>query len=198
MVLVNRTAQTVPAAIAHLLDEHVEGYRRFDALEAAVAAARLDDAGALTAALAEAEEALGYLAGALEIHIAKEEGPLFPRLKAALPPGDRLIDEMVAEHDLIRIKGDDLRAVLDGLLGGHDDVLVDLATVRERLASLSPSGPRLTRELGELEAAVHALVEKARVHFENEEELVFPLAPVLLDVAALDAIMVEIAAIDAI
>jgi iron-sulfur cluster repair protein YtfE (RIC family) len=197
MVLVNRTAQAVPAAIAHLLEEHADGYRHFDTLEAAVAAVRPDDTAAIAGALAEAEEALGYLAGALEIHIAKEEGPLFPRIKAAMPPGDRLIDEMIAEHDLIRMKGDELRAVIDDLLGGHDDLLLDLSTVRERLAAVGAATPRLARELAELESAVHAVVEKARVHFQNEEELVFPLAPRLLDPAALAAIMAEMTAIDA-
>lgn len=197
MLFVKPTTQTVPAAIAHLLDEHADGYRRFDALEAALAAARFGDAELIAVALVAAEAGLGYLSGALEIHIAKEEGPLFPRIKAAMPPGDRLIDEMIAEHDLIRMKGDDFRAVIDELLGAHDDVLLDLAALRERLAALNAPGPRLEHELHQLGGAVRSLVEKARVHFQNEEELVFPLAPRLLDSATLAAIMEEMAAIDA-
>jgi len=40
------------------------------------------------------------------------------------------------------------------------------------------------------------VVEKAEVHFENEEELVFPLAAQLLDAVTLDRIEAEITALD--
>ena len=48
----------------------------------------------------------------------------------------------------------------------------------------------------EFAAAVHGVVEKAEVHFENEEELVFPLAAQLLDAVTLDCIEAEITALD--
>ena len=40
-------------------------------------------------------------------------------------------------------------------------------------------------------ANAESVVEKAEVHFDNEEELVFPLAPRLLDAATLDRIAAE-------
>jgi len=40
------------------------------------------------------------------------------------------------------------------------------------------------------------VVEKAEVHFENEEELVFPLAAQLPDAVTLDRIEAEITALD--
>src|SRR5581483_11664514 len=110
----------VPPAILHLLAEHAAARRQLAALQDAVAAAPPDESAA-TRALQHIEAALAYLDAGLELHIAKEEGPLFPLLKAALPAGDRLIDEMVAEHDLIRIKREEARRLLDQILDGAHD-----------------------------------------------------------------------------
>ncbi len=163
---------------------------QFDAFQQAMLAAEPGQPASLAAAFDATWCTLAYLESALELHIAKEEGPLFPRLKAALPAGDRLIDEMVAEHDLIRMKGDDVRSAILDLLDGHDDLRADAAALRtlaERVAEGVPHPERLA----ELKANAAALVEKASVHFENEEELVFPLAPRLLDAATLDRIAAE-------
>lgn len=179
-----------PAAIAELLREHIAGMEQFEAFQAAVLAAAPAEPDSITAAFDATWRTLAYLENELELHIAKEEGPLFPRLKAALPAGDRLIDEMVAEHDLIRMKGDDVRTAILAVLDGHDDLRADAAalrTVAERAASGAPHPARLA----ELKRAAAALVEKLSVHFENEEELVFPLAPQLLDAAILDRIAAE-------
>ena len=127
---------------------------------------------------------------ALETHIAKEEVPLFPRLKAALPAGDRLIDEMVAEHDLIRIKRDDVQAVLLEVLSGHDDIRAEREALRSALAALT------TEVFAHLTAAVESVATKLRVHFANEEELVFPLAPDLLSGGELIAVLEEMTAIE--
>ena len=164
-------ATTIYPAITLLLEEHAAGRAQLDRLTEA--AAETVGEGALAVL-----DVLDYLQGALELHIAREEGPLFPLLKAALPRGDRLIDEMVAEHDLIRIKRDELRDVLDDLLSGHDDVRADLATLREMAATNAPSAA--------LAHAADDIAEKMRVHFDNEEELVFPLAPRLLEPAQLE------------
>jgi hemerythrin-like domain-containing protein len=166
-------AETLVPAVALLVREHDAARDWLATLIAAVANLANDAAGALTAV----DDAIAFLRGGLELHIAREEGPLFPLLKAELPRGDRLIDEMVAEHDLIRMKRDDLREALEELLAGHDDVRDDLAALQA-----------LARANAPVQALAHAaadLAEKMRVHFENEEELVFPLAPRLLDAAAL-------------
>jgi hypothetical protein len=70
---------------------------------------------AAAATLDQAWLLLEFLETELETHISKEEGPLFPRLEASLPADDQLIDKMVAEHDLIRIKRDEIRTTLAGL-----------------------------------------------------------------------------------
>jgi iron-sulfur cluster repair protein YtfE (RIC family) len=98
-------SRTMPAAISHLLAEHETDRQQSAALRSAVAAAQA--AGTpLATTVAPTGVVLNYLNGPLERRIAKEEGPLFPRLRAGLPADERLIEEMVAEHDLIRIKRD--------------------------------------------------------------------------------------------
>ena len=173
-----------PEPITVLIREH-------DACRAQLARAAGDRSSG-ERAFASALELLSYLETALETHIAKEEGPLFPRLKAALPASDRLIDEMVAEHDLIRIKRDDVQAVLMELLGGHDDIRAERQALRSALAD--PGRP--TQVSAQLAVAIETVATKLRVHFENEEDLVFPLAPDLLSEADLAAVMREMAAID--
>jgi iron-sulfur cluster repair protein YtfE (RIC family) len=156
-----------PECVHILLIEHETC--RENLLSATSAASR----GALELAAEQSWLLLEYLENGLETHISKEEGPLFPRLKAALPTDDRLIDEMVAEHDPIRMKRDDLRAVLDHLMPAHDD----LRESRSALRAALEQGPSL-RALKEATATVAA---KLGVHFENEETLVFPLVPTLVD-----------------
>jgi iron-sulfur cluster repair protein YtfE (RIC family) len=189
-------SRSVPAAITHLLAEHDAGREQFAALRTAVAAAQAGIT-ALPVAVTQLTGVLDYLTGALELHIAKEEGPLFPRLKAALPDADRLIDEMVAEHDLIRIKRDLLRTVVAEVLdGGHEELRAAFQTLRASVASVAVQAGGHSTRLAELAAAARVVVEKAEVHFENEEELVFPLAAQLLDAATLDRIEAEITALD--
>ncbi len=181
----------MPAAIAILLAEHAAGHAVIDSMVQAVTSAGASDPNSVAAAYDETRLALVYFEGPLESHIAREEGPLFPRLRAALPQDDRLIDEMVAEHDLIRMKRDEVRTAIEAVLIGHEDVRDDVRRLREQLDARAQEA----HSLPALQHAVKAIAEKMRVHFENEEELVFPLAPQLLDAATLDQVAREIAAI---
>jgi iron-sulfur cluster repair protein YtfE (RIC family) len=180
-----------PPAIAVLIAEHDLCRSRLDAAVAALTAGVHGRLPAAEDGLTQAWSLLRFLEYELETHIAKEEGPLFPRLKAALPASDRLIDEMVAEHDLIRIKRSDVRELLAEILGDHDDLRVDRASLRAALAQAPGSGAPLRR----VEQAVDTVAAKLRVHFENEEELVFPLAPDLLNQDELDQVAAEMAAV---
>lgn len=190
------TRADAPDPIAILLAEHRMGIAQFDALDAAIAAAANGPAGAAAAGFLEAvRTTLAYLDDALELHIRKEEEPLFPRLKAALPADDRLIDEMVAEHDQARLKREDLRAVLDDLLGGHDDVRQDRAALHTALNEAAASADPAAWE--RLRRAGRDVLRTLRVHFQNEEEIVFPLAPELLPAAELAAAGWEMVAMDA-
>jgi quercetin dioxygenase-like cupin family protein/iron-sulfur cluster repair protein YtfE (RIC family) len=160
--------------VDHLLAEHADGYRRFDALESALAG---EDA---TRMLAVTRETLTYLDDSLELHVQKEEGPLFPPLKAALPADDRLIEEMVAEHDQIRLKRDDLRGAVEEILSGDDHVEVQQGREQLRSALAAAERGHNAEAIAALRAAGRAVLRTARIHFQNEEELVFPLVPQLL------------------
>ncbi len=182
---------SVPAAIAILLAEHADGYGVIASLVQRVTDAMVGNPNSIAAAYDETRRALLYFEGPLERHIAREEGPLFSRLRAALPVTDRLIDEMVAEHDLIRMKRDEVSAAIEDVLNGHEDVRDDVRRLREQVNGEVQEAHGLST----LQHAVKAIAEKMRVHFQNEEELVFPIAPQLLDAATLDQVAREIAAI---
>lgn len=184
--------EALPPAIGVLLAEHDLCRRRLEVAVAALEDGITGGAQAARIALAQAQSLLQFLEDELETHIAKEEGPLFPRLKGALPADDRLIDEMVAEHDLIRIKRDDVRTVLARLLDTHDDLRLDRDALRVTLAETISASAALPH----IRDAVAVVSAKLRVHFENEEELVFPLAPELLSGDELERIAVEMTAIE--
>jgi hemerythrin-like domain-containing protein len=178
-----------PAAIAILVAEH-DVCRRH--LQASVAALSEGASGrAAQAALDQAWLLLDFLETGLETHIAREEGPLFPRLKAALPVDDRLIDEMVAEHDLIRIKRADIRSTLMGVLDDHEQ----LRHERDRLLTALAHAGQPIPALPHIRQAVDVIATKLRVHFENEEDLVFPLAPEILGEDELRQVLAEMEAL---
>jgi hemerythrin-like domain-containing protein len=178
-------------ALLTLVAEH-EACRQF--LEDTTAALSLAASGrkrTAKSALGQAWSLLQFLEGELETHIAKEEGPLFPRLRAALPADDRLVDEMVAEHDLIPIKRGDVRFVLTDLLEAHDDLRLDREALRTSLTTMAPSQASLVAT----QRAMNIVAAKLHVHFEKEEGLVFPLATELLSRDELGQIAVEMDAI---
>jgi len=167
--------------IAILLAEHEAAYRLFDRQDEVLTAFTPDSMETVSRVLEHTRALLTFLERDLELHIRKEEEPLFPRVKAALPADDRLIDEMVAEHDQIRLKGDDFRVALQEVLSPDDH-----AAVREQRAELAAALARVeagaidTAHLTALRRAWRTLAETMRVHFQNEEEIVFPLATELL------------------
>jgi quercetin dioxygenase-like cupin family protein/hemerythrin-like domain-containing protein len=183
-----------PDPIAILLAEHEAASRRFAALEEALAALSADDPAATAEALETVWQTLAFLDRDLEVHIRKEEEPLFPLLKAALPADDRLIDEMVAEHDQARLKRERLRAALEELSAGHDDVREGRERLRGALAAAT--GTLTTSGIAALRQAARAVLQTLRVHFQNEEELVFPLAPQLLTAEQLAEAGQQMIAID--
>lgn len=182
-----RDMEETPRAIEILISEHDACREQVDRTLTLFGRTGLGDGHFPDGTLEAAEQLLRYLDTDLETHIAKEEGPLFPRLKAALPADDRLIDEMVAEHDLIRMKREDAHAALLSLLDGHEEVRAVRETLQTALANAAQSG----RRLAHLGAAIETVSGKLRVHFENEEELVFPLALELLSEEDLTTIAEE-------
>jgi len=185
------TTQGVPPAIAVLIGEHDLCRSRLDSAAAALTAGVTGGMLATQPALNQTWLLLQFLEDELETHIAKEEGPLFPRLKAALPAGDRLIDEMVAEHDMIRMKRGDVESVLAHLIENHDGLRLNREFLRGALAGTGEPHASLLS----IQHAVGVVATKLRVHFENEEELVFPLAKEFLTSEELEQVAAEMAAL---
>jgi hemerythrin-like domain-containing protein len=137
-----------------------------------------------------ARSLLRFLEDGLETHIAKEEQVLSPQLRPLIPADDRLIDEMVAEHDLIHIKRDDVQTALAVVLADYDDLRSERRELRTALTSGPPAGPSIIR----VRHALEIVVKKLRVHFESEEELVFLLVAQFLNSEVLDRIAANMAA----
>jgi hypothetical protein len=113
---------------------------------------------------------LDFLNAELEVHIRKEEEPLFPRLKAALPSDDRLVDEMIAEHDQVRMKRERVRGVLEEMLNGDDHVeFRELRAAFGAAVGIAVQPDVSIEGLRSLRQAWRAAYETLRVHFQNEE-----------------------------
>lgn len=182
-----------PRAVEVLIAEHVAGRVYLDQMEALHTPA-VDQQKEVDAVLELVADALVYFEDDLEEHIAKEEEAFFPRFEGRLRGANSaLIDEFLAEHDQIRIHRDDLAAVLGDLLSGHDDMREDRASVRAALDRCMTASDE--NNLKALVDEVRRIAMIAIVHFDNEEELLFPLATTLLQQDELDAAAVEIDAI---
>lgn len=177
--------------VAVLLAEHLEAESRFAVFESAMNALDAGDPASVARATGATRELLGYLETDLERHILKEEEPLFPRIEARLPEDDRLIGEMVAEHDQVRLRAGQLRAAAIHLRE-HDH-----AEVREARHHLRGTLAGEFPDLAALQRIGSTLLRTLRVHFQNEEEIVFPLASELLSRSELEEAAREMAAIDA-
>jgi hypothetical protein len=88
-----------------------------------------------------------------------------------------VVEELSAEHDQSRIKRERIRAVLDGLLDedGHAEFRGQRAAFGEAVASAERAAPD-TAVLRSLRRSWRSAFETLRVHFQNEEEIAFPLA----------------------
>lgn len=191
------TAPIDPDPIAILLDEHVAAMARFGELDDALAIVQDVTSEHRVRTLDLARRMLDFLNAELEVHIRKEEEPLFPRLKAALPADDCLVDEMIAEHDQIRMKREHVRVVLDEMLTGDDH-----AAFRAQRAAFANALAATGRAVGSTEQfrllrrAWRSAFETLRIHFQNEEEIAFPLAQELLSAEELAAAGVAMITID--
>jgi iron-sulfur cluster repair protein YtfE (RIC family) len=171
--------------LAILLAEHREAEVHLAALREVVPALEgTDPAGARTA-LDVVADVLAFLDRALEPHIRKEEEALFPPLRAKLGRNNHLIDEMVGEHEQVRLRCDKVRAVL----------LAVSPRLRAPTDGASPSPHGVP--VASLGKPVRMLLRTLRVHFQNEERVVFPLAGQRLSGTELSAAACQMLAIAA-
>lgn len=120
-----------------------------------------------------------YMAENLVLHIAKEEEVLFPALRGFGAELDLVVDEMVEQHDEVRLRQEFIEHTLAALNHSHDDVDQERAALSAALAS---AGEQPTPELLEtLWDGVKRLDWILQGHFGDEEDDLFVPALELLD-----------------
>lgn len=169
--------------IAGLLREHLLVFELVtdarEALERAMAAAAETETPAQPTAAELAEQALelskdvaAFLAEDLVVHIAKEEDVLFPPLRGLVASLDKVVDEMVEQHDEIRLRKDMVERAVAHLSETHDEVEGAATHFAGQVAAGAP--------LADLHDAVKRLDWIFQGHFGDEEDDLFPLALELL------------------
>ena len=134
-----------------------------------------------------------YLAIELEAHIEKEERALFPPLRGRSTELLHLCDDMVVQHDEIKVRRARFLSVLEQLADGHEDVRGAAQVVREAIRENGENGVTL-RELWDALFRLDAMLQG---HFDDEEGELFPLAEEELTAAEFERIAEEMRAIEA-
>src|SRR5690606_11659115 len=111
-----------------------------------------------------------FMSRELALHIAKEEQVLFPAYRA-LSGDDRLIDELVVQHDRVRERRELLARALQALDHDHHEVEVEQARLAARL---EVAAGRVTPEMvADLLDGVLRLDWIFQGHFGDEEDDLF-------------------------
>lgn len=171
--------ETEVEPLAGLMRDHIEVHglvtETREAIEEALGAGSEALAGAALEKLRDLE---AYLAEDLVIHIAKEEDVLFPALLGFAADIDQVVDEMVEQHDEIRLRRDVLERALAVIDQAHDEVDAE----RERLSAALTRAERASpaESLPELLDAVKRLDWILQGHFGDEEDDLFVPALELL------------------
>ncbi|MEX0782486.1 MAG: hemerythrin domain-containing protein [Dehalococcoidia bacterium] len=169
--------ETEVEPLASLMREHIEAHaivtETREAIEAAFESA--GDPGLVTEALERLRDLDAYLAEDLVIHIAKEEDVLFPALRGFAADTDKVVDEMVEQHDEVRNRKAILARVIVALDHTHDEVKSEHAAISNALAATTalPTADALAGLLD----AVKRLDWILQGHFGDEEDDLF--APAL-------------------
>lgn len=167
--------------LAGLMREHLETHdlvqRTEEAIEEAVESR--NDAVRAEAAMKALADLEDHLALDLVIHIAKEEEVLFLALVGFAEDLDKVIDEMVEQHDEVRFRKANLERALRVVQDKHQE----LDEARAHLASATASAradSSPSAVLDELLDAVKRLRWILEGHFGDEEDDLFPPAVELL------------------
>ncbi len=167
--------------LAGLMREHVVTHglveRTEDAIEEAVASR--DDAARAEAAMNALADLEAHLANDLVTHIAKEEEVLFPALVGFAEELDKVIDEMVEQHDEIRLRKANIERALKVVHDTHQELDEAQAHLAAAMAS-ARAGSSPSAVLDELLDAVKRLRWILEGHFGDEEDDLFPPAVELL------------------
>jgi len=168
-----------PEPIAGLIRDHrqIEEVAATSHRAISAAAGRPLDAGIVAAAIEQLRALEAFAAIELTIHIAKEEEVLFPEIRrVAQLEVDTIIGDMLAQHDEVRDRGAEVRAVLEAINGHHDEVAAHATSLSEGLlaASECASGELPSSDvLNSLYDSVKKLDWILQGHFVDEEDNLF-------------------------
>ena len=173
--------ETEVEPLARLMREHIEVHDLVTATQEALqeALAAPADAALSAAALESLHDLDAYLSEDLVIHIAKEEDVLFPALRGFAAAVDQVVDEMVEQHDEVRLRQAILQRTLAALDHTHDEIDAE----RERLSAVvrnAAADGLSAADLSELLDAVKRLDWILQGHFGDEEDDLFAPALELL------------------
>ena len=170
--------ETEVEPLAGLMRDHLEVHglvtEAREALEAALA-----DSSAAARAIEALRDLAAYLAEDMVIHIAKEEDVLFPALKGFAADFDQVVDEMVEQHDEVRLRKANIERALAAMDESH-------AEVEAEMAGISATAARADGDLASAETMAALLDAVKRLdwilqgHFGDEEDDLFPPALELL------------------
>ena len=170
--------ETEVEPLAGLMRDHLEVHglvtETREALEAALA-----DSSAAARAIEALRDLAAYLAEDMVIHIAKEEDVLFPALRGFAADFDQVVDEMVEQHDEVRLRKANIERALAAMDESH-------AEVEAEMAGISATAARADADLASAETMAALLDAVKRLdwilqgHFGDEEDDLFPPALELL------------------
>jgi iron-sulfur cluster repair protein YtfE (RIC family) len=156
-----------------------------EALEAALSAPEDTELAARATELMR--DLAAFVAEDLVVHIAKEEDVLFPALRGFAGDLDKVVDEMVEQHDEIRFRKELVQQAVAHMDDAHDEV-------REAAAEVSEAAGAGT--LAAMHDAVKRLDWILQGHFGDEEDDLFPPALQLLSPETFVRLAREAAALD--
>ena len=170
--------ETEVEPLAGLMRDHLEVHglvtEAREALEAALA-----DSSAAARAIEALRDLAAYLTEDMVIHIAKEEDVLFPALRGFATDFDQVVDEMVEQHDEVRLRKANIERALAAMDESH-------AEVEAEMAGISATAARADGDLASAETMAALLDAVKRLdwilqgHFGDEEDDLFPPALELL------------------
>ena len=176
--------------IRELLDDHRSIMSQVVALRGAVADLALRG----EAAVADALPIMGRIGHMMEtqlaLHARKEDEALFPALETVLGVLDGPVQVMRREHQAIHGEGERLRRTLHELQDVEHPLIEAGA---EKMRALAVTGGAAAT----LRANAEEIIRLLDMHFEKEEEVLFPMALNMLDDQAMNQVSRRIEAIAA-
>lgn len=173
--------ETTVEPLATLMREHTEIHELVTQAQETVEAAlgATDDPDLAKRGIATVRDLDAYMAENLVIHIAKEEDVLFPALRGFAADIDKVVDEMVEQHDEVRHRQAIIARAIEAMNHGHEEVNAGRAALSAQVGRAEANG--VTAEsLADLLDGLKRLDWILQGHFGDEEDDLFVPALELL------------------